>query len=168
MGPKVSRWWPPQPYETPLDAPLIINFSNKPPRQVVSWCNCRFSVLIPKHVGGLLTSKNPPSKTRPLEPPQCFNPWHLTKTLPTKRRDLQPHNHPKVVQNVKILKIWLSRVVGDFKLNGFVKNIEFGWEMANPHPWKSNSYELWEAFKFDQFWRIWSIYHSSLMVNILW
>jgi len=49
-------------------------FPITPPRQVVSWCNCKFSVLIPEHVGGLLTSKSPPSTTPPLGPPQYFNP----------------------------------------------------------------------------------------------
>lgn len=43
------------------------------------------------------------------------------------------------MQNVKNLKIWLSRVVGDFKAEYFCKKFEFGWEMANPHDWKCNS-----------------------------
>ncbi len=43
------------------------------------------------------------------------------------------------MQNVKILKIWLSRVVQDFKPNIFVNFFEFGWEIANPHHWKCNS-----------------------------
>jgi hypothetical protein len=41
--------------------------------------------------------------------------WHLTKTVPIQKLDQFPQMHPKIMDLIRILKIWLSRVVQDFK-----------------------------------------------------
>jgi hypothetical protein len=43
--------------------------------------------------------------------------WHLTKTVPIQKLDQFPQMHPKIMDLIRILKIWLSRVVEDFKVN---------------------------------------------------
>jgi hypothetical protein len=65
--------------------------------------------------------------------------WHLTKTVPIQKLDQLdqfPQMQPKIMDLIRILKIWLSRVVEDFKVN---LSADKTWDLVQK--WKTSSIE---------------------------
>jgi len=83
------------------------------------------------------------------------------------KREQQPHKFLVVMYSIKILKIWLGQIVKDFKLNILTKkNIEFGWDLKNPHHWKCNYIIYDQPLKFPNFGKF-NCHNISLMVKIV-
>jgi len=86
--------------------------------------------------------------------------WHLTKAVPIQKLDQLLQMHPKIMDLIRIFKIWLIRVVEDFKVN---LSADKTWDLVQK--WKISTIErfflkFWAAFRITSFWRIGPRYHA--------